>query len=81
MVVSIATEVSYAAVIASLASHDQPEKCLLYAAGAQAYKYWLQGKHPFLFIINNDVLVPSGVLTKLMEGMHDDGAHTRRISV
>jgi len=41
---------------------------------AQAYKYWLQGEHPFLFLVNNDVLVPSGVLTKLMDGMRDDGA-------
>ena len=41
---------------------------------AQAYKYWLQGDHPFLFLVNNDVLVPSGVLTKLMDGMRDDGA-------
>ena len=40
----------------------------------QAYKYWLQGQHPFLFIVNNDVLVPSGVLTKLMDGMREDGA-------
>ena len=43
---------------------------------SQAYKYWLQGQHPFLFIVNNDVLVPSGVLTRLMDGMRDDGALT-----
>ena len=46
-----------------------PESC-----AAQAYKYWLQGEHPFLFLANNDVLVPTGVLTKLMDGMRDDGA-------
>ena len=47
----------------------------------QAYKYWLQGQHPFLFIVNNDVLVPSGVLTRLMAGMRDDGASASRLLI
>ena len=45
----------------------------------QAYDRWLLGTHVYLFIVNNDVLVPSGVLTKLMQAMRDDGAAwTRR---
>jgi GT2 family glycosyltransferase len=28
----------------------------------------------YLFIVNNDVLVPRGVLTKLMHAMREDGA-------
>ena len=40
----------------------------------QAYDRWLRGTHSYLFIVNNDVLVPSGVLTKLMHAMREDGA-------
>ena len=42
-------------------------------ATAQAYDHWLRGTHVYLFIVNNDVLVPSGVLTKLMHAMREDG--------
>ena len=41
---------------------------------AQAYDRWLQSDHAHLFIINNDVLVPHGVLAKLMHAMRDGGA-------
>ncbi len=40
---------------------------------AQAYDRWLRGDHAHLFIINNDVLVPSGVLTQLMRAMRRGG--------
>ena len=45
---------------------------------AQAYDRWLRGDHAHLFIINNDVLVPSGVLTQLMRAMRRGGASRGR---
>ena len=40
----------------------------------QMYQLWLPTAHDFLFIINNDVLVPDGVLTALMRAMEKSGA-------
>ena len=40
----------------------------------QAYRYWKNSSHEYLFISNNDVLVPDGVMTSLMHAMRDGGA-------
>ena len=56
--------------------HVDPVRGALFelAVPAQAYDRWLRGDHAHLFIINNDVLVPSGVLTQLMRAMRRGGA-------
>ena len=43
-------------------------------AQVQAYQHWKRTRHPFMFIINNDVLVPDGALDKLMRAMQSTGA-------
>lgn len=40
----------------------------------QIYQRWLPSTHEFLFIINNDVLVPDGSLDRLMRTMTDKRA-------
>ena len=39
----------------------------------QAYRHWKKSSHEYLFISNNDVLVPNGALTSLMRVMREDG--------
>ena len=43
------------------------------------YQLWLPTAHDFLFIIKNDVLVPNGVLDRLMRTMDDAGASIRGV--
>lgn len=38
-----------------------------------AYKYFKQSSHQHLFLSNNDVLIPDGVLTKLAAAMDPNG--------
>lgn len=54
---------------------------LLYAVLCirQAFRKWRAGKSPYLFIVNNDVLVPDGCLTALTEAMSPEG--TRAIDL
>jgi len=39
----------------------------------QAYRHWKKSSHEYLFMSNNDVLVPNGALTSLMRVMREDG--------
>lgn len=63
-------------------SHPQPKLCCprrwfdqAYASVCgQMYQHWHRSTHEFLFIINNDVLVPDGVFNRLMHTMHEAGS-------
>lgn len=39
----------------------------------QAYRAWLETDHQFLFYVNNDVLVPDGVIDALARAMTKEG--------
>ena len=40
----------------------------------QAYRLWLQTEHEYLFFVNNDVLVPDGVIDALARAMTAEGS-------
>ena len=42
---------------------------------SQAYRAWLDTDHEFLFYVNNDVLVPDGVVDALARAMTPEGEH------
>ncbi len=48
---------------------------ILAAAGPpQAYRAWLNSSHEWLFYVNNDVLIPDGVIDILTRAMTPEGA-------